>query len=209
MIKVKSKKVNVKMRKNADFRFRLNVVKKSKLQLYLPFYLLLFTFYLCLSISTFAQADEPEDTTAPPPLKFIPKEEKSQLKTETDIKKHTILALEMMDARVVKAENFNTQKQYREMFGELGGFHALLDDTLDYLNKHDNDSSKVLNNFKRLELSLRKFAPRLELIRRELPIKYELYVRNLIKYVRQARSKAVEPFFDNSVVPESGREKPQ
>ncbi len=208
MNKVKNENVKGKIQKKAGFYFRGNVIKKSKLQLYLPFYFLLFTFYLCLSISAFAQADEPEDTTAPPPLKFVSKEEKSQLKTETDIKKHTILALEMMDARVVKAENFNTQKQYREVFGELGGFHALLDDTLDYLNKHDDDSGKVLNNFKRLEISLRKFAPRLELIRRELPIKYELYVRNLIKYVRQARSKAVEPLFDNSVVPESATEKP-
>ncbi|HXG83878.1 MAG TPA: hypothetical protein VNI84_07615, partial [Pyrinomonadaceae bacterium] len=74
-----------------------------------------------------------------------------------------------------------------------------------FLNKNDTGRGKVLNNFKRLELSLRRFVPRIELIRRELPAKYEFYVRNLIKNVRAARSKAVEPFFSDSVVPNDGK----
>ncbi len=113
-----------------------------------------------------------------------------------------------MDARLAKAETFNNQRQYTQMFDELGGFHALVDDTLNYLHSHDTDSGKVLNNFKRLEMSLRQFAPRLELIRRDLPLRYELYVRKLIIYVREARSKAVEPLFDNSVVSDIDNKKP-
>ncbi len=163
------------------------------------FYFLLFTFCFLFSAPLFAQ-EEQRQITAPPPLKTVSKEEKAQLKLQTGVKKYTKLSLELMDARLAKAENFNTQQQYTQMFDELGGFHALVDDTLDYLHSHDTDSGKVLNNFKRLEMSLRQFAPRLELIRRELPLKYEFYVRKLIIYVREARSKAVEPLFDNSVV---------
>ncbi|MEK7855704.1 MAG: hypothetical protein AAB288_06415, partial [Acidobacteriota bacterium] len=60
---------------------------------------------------------------------------------------------------------------------------------------------KVLNNFKRLEIGLRQFRPRLELIRRGIPSEYEPYLRSLIQYVRDARAKAVEPLFGDSVVP--------
>ena len=66
---------------------------------------------------------------------------------------------------------------------------------------------KVLNNFKRIELSLRKYINRLELIRRDLPLEYEPYVRRLTKYVREARTKAVEPLFGETVLPGNGNEK--
>ncbi|MGI8639342.1 MAG: hypothetical protein ACR2MG_05245 [Pyrinomonadaceae bacterium] len=173
----------------------------------LPFAFLLFTFAFYLTAPVFAQTEESPDN-APPPLKVISKEEKSALAAETNVKKYTILALEFMNARLAKAENLNTQQQYKEMYSELGGFHSLIDNTLNYLNRHDTDSNKVLNNFKRLEMSLRKFTPRLELIRRDLPLKYELYVRKLIIHLRQARSKAVEPLFDNSVVSDVHTKKP-
>ena len=86
------------------------------------------------------------------------------------------------------------------MFDELGGFHALVDKTLDFLDHNDTGGGKVLNNFKRMEMSLRAFLPRLELIRRDLPEKYEFYVRDLAKYVRKARARAIEPLFGDTVV---------
>ncbi len=167
---------------------------------------LLFTFSFCFAVPLFAQEDQ--QVTAPPPLKTISKEEKTQLVAQPDVKKHTKLALELMSARLTNAENFNNQQQYTQMFDELGGFHALVDGTLSYLSSHDTDSGKVLNNFKRLEMSLRQFTPRLELIRRDLPIKYEFYVRSLIIYLRKARTKAVEPLFDNSIVSDIDVKKP-
>ncbi len=105
-----------------------------------------------------------------------------------------------MDARLVKAEAFGKQEEYREMFNELGSFHALVDKTLDFLDRNDNGGGKVLNNFKRVEMVLRAFLPRLEIIRRDLPEKYEPYVRDLAKAVRNARARAVEPMFSDTVV---------
>ena len=90
------------------------------------------------------------------------------------------------------------------MFGELGGFDALIDDTLAFLKKNVSGHGKALNNYKKLEICLRKFTPRIELIRRELPAKYEYYVRGLMREVRAARSKAVEPMFADTVVKTSG-----
>ena len=177
------------------------------LQKSLLFFCLIFTFAVTLAAPVFAQQDQSEDV-APPPLKFVSKSEKTQLSAETNVKKRTVLALTLMDARLVSAETFINQKQYDKMFDELGGFHALVDDTLNYLNRRDSDSGKVLNNFKRLEMSLRKYSPRLELIRREVPGRYEPYLRGLIINLRDARSKAVEPLFSNSILPNDNQKKP-
>jgi hypothetical protein len=105
-----------------------------------------------------------------------------------------------MEIRLKKAEELNAQGKYSEMFQELGDFHALVDKTLEYLDQNDTGKGKVLNNFKRVEMNLREFLPRLELIRRDLPAKYEFYVRSLAKYVREARSKAIDPLFGNTVI---------
>ena len=146
-----------------------------------------------------AQDDLPSD--APPPLKILTRAEKSRLAAETDIKRRTILSIELMEAKLLKAESLAAAEDYPAMFTELGGFHALVDNTIDFLTKNNNNSNKVLNNYKRVELTLRKYLTRLELIRRELPAKYESYVRKLVKYIREARTKAVEPLFDDTVAP--------
>jgi hypothetical protein len=162
---------------------------------------LLITAY-CSLLTANAQENEQKDT-APPPLKIISKEETRQLGAETDIKKRTKLALELMEIRLKKAEELNSQERFAEMFDELGCFHALIDKSIEFLDSKDTGGGKVLNNFKRVEMSLRAFLPRLELIRRDLPEKYEFYVRGLAKHVRQARSKAIEPFFGDSIIKDS------
>ncbi len=133
--------------------------------------------------------------------KLISRAEKSSLDAEGDISGRTKLSLTLMETRLGSAESFYTQNRFDEMFVELGVFNALIDNTLNFLKKKDGGrNGKVLNSFKRLEINLRRFAPRIELMRRELPAKYEFYVRGLLKSVRAARSQAVEPMFDDSVV---------
>jgi hypothetical protein len=143
-----------------------------------------------------------DDEIAPPPLKIMSQAEKDKLAGENDVKRRTKLALELMDARMIQAEKLDAAENHDQMFVELGGFHALMDNMLEFLNKSDRDSRQVLHNFKRFEIGLRGFTPRLEMIRRDLPIRYELYVRNLIKNLRAARAKAIEPLFDDTVVPQ-------
>jgi hypothetical protein len=171
----------------------------------LPFYVWFTLLSLCslFSVVTIsAQVDDPVDPNAvPPPVKVMSKGERAMLDARSDVKERTKLALELMSARLTRAEAFNAKGEFGEMYTELGGFHALMDDTLEFLtNSRLRDN--VLNNFKRLEIGLRAFGPRLGLIRRELPQEYDPYVRTLLKYVRDARSKAVEPLFGDSVVPQ-------
>lgn len=164
-------------------------------------FFLLLTFF-CSLPAAFAQQDKPKDLV-PPPLFLISDDEKKNLEAESDLKKRTKLALELMESRVKKAEEFASQKQFEESLNELGAFQALINNTLRFLNRNNTGSRKVLNNYKRFEISLRDYFPRLELIRREMPVRYGYHVQSLMKFVRQARTKATDPIFGDTVLPSS------
>jgi hypothetical protein len=168
---------------------------------FLFFAFCLFTFAFFFPAAAFAQPED-ELEIAPPPVKTISKMENQQLEAEPNVKKHTQLALNLMEARLKSAESLTTENNYREALNTLGGFQILLEKTLGFLSKNDTESDKVQNNFKRLELSLRGHVSRLEILRRAMPSKFAYYVQKLIKVVREARAKAVEPLFDDTVVPE-------
>lgn len=183
---------------NSLYKFRRRFDKDLRRHSRQAFFcLLFFAAFVAVAAEAAAQDDLKE---VPPPIKALSKEEKSALEAQSDVKKRTILTLELMEARLLKAEDFKTKEDFRSMFEELGGFHALMDNTLDYLKRNNTGSGKVLNNFKRIEITLRKNLNRLELIRRDSPPEYEPYLRRLVKYVREARSKAVEPLFGETVL---------
>jgi hypothetical protein len=169
---------------------------------YLGIGVIALTAVLIMSSVFTCRAQEPTDDpdAAPPPLRILTKEEKQLLDAETEVKRHTSVALELMNKRITNAESLNTAGRLDEMYKELGSFHALMDEALHFLTKQDTDSGRVLNNFKKLEIGLRAFQPRLETIRRDLSSRYEPYIRTLLKYIHDAREKAIEPMFGNTVV---------
>ncbi len=193
--------ININSKVSGEIMFSLSSLIR-RFSLFTFSFLLLLCFF-CASASAqdeSLQQPQPEDA-APPPLKMISKAEKSSLDAEANVSDRTKLSLTLMETRLGSAENFYNQNRFSEMFVELGGFSALIDNSLNFLKKNDDGrNGKVLNSFKRLEINLRRFAPRIELMRRELPAKYEFYVRGLLKSVRAARSQAVEPMFDDTVV---------
>ena len=166
--------------------------------------LFLLGFSVFVTISAIAQPPaEDEDfdpNAAPPPVKVVSGSERRELDSKQNLKERTKLALVLMSARLSKAEEFNAKSEFSEMYNELGGFHALMDEMLEYFEQAPR-RDKTLDNLKRFEMTLRSFAPRLGLIRREVPSEYDHYVRSLIRYLRDARSKAIEPLFGDSVVP--------
>lgn len=156
----------------------------------------------CFLFAASAQDDKPKNLV-PPPLSIISKDEQSRLEAEKDVKKRTDIAIELMEARLVKAAELSDKNLYGESLAELGGFQAILRNAFDFLKRNDNGRRKSLNNYKRFEITLRAFMPRLELVRRDMPVKYGYHVRTLIKYVREARADAVEPLFGETVLREN------
>ena len=174
---------------------------KSSFRIF-TFYFLLFT---SLAVLVPAQDDDeiPADA-APPPLKILSKDEKNNLESQgSNIKKRTKVSLELMDIRLEKAEKSQSASEFKQSLDELAGFHAILDNTLTFLIK--TDSGKSDRSFINFEIYLRKQIPRLEAIRREMPFKYGFHVGRIMKAVREARAKAVEPIFDDNVVPNAGK----
>lgn len=157
---------------------------------------------------TAAAQDDPPDA-APPPIKVIPKEDAVRLATKTDVKDRTKISLELMNQCLAAAERLSTERNFPAMYEEFGHFHALMDDALNYLTVRDTGRGKVLDNFKRLEISLRAMATRIEIIRRELPLRYDPYVRKLMGYLRNVRAKATDSLFGDSVVPVKKPGEPQ
>ena len=192
--KVKSKKVKGKI-----FGFH-----RKRAQHFLVFHFCFFTFFFLLAVSARAQVDEPPADVAPPPPIVIPKEQKKILDAEKDLKKRTQLSLKLLDEHLLKAEEFTAQNQFQQSINRLGNYQAVLENAYNFLKMRDNGSGKVDDNFKRLEIGLRKTVSRLEVLRREMPFNYGYYVRELQKVVREIRGKALEPLFDDSIV----RQKP-
>ncbi len=162
------------------------------------FTVILLLVYLFSKSSVSAQNDP--DSSLPPPPKILSKEERDRLKAENEIKPRTKLALELMNIRITSAEKKLSESDFEAMIRDLGAFEALLDNQLNFLVRNDNDSGRVLDNFKRFEIGLRTFVPRIESIRRELPSTYEPVVRNVGKYIRDARTRALEPLFSDTVI---------
>ncbi len=164
--------------------------------------------FLCIGVifgslaaaDVFGQDDPPAYELAPPPLMLMSKTEREKLDSEQGVRKRTELALDLMTARVGLAETANTRDDLNEMFAHLGAFSAIMEDTLAFLKLADTNRGRTLDNFKRLEMGLRRFSPRLELIRRELPLTHEFYVRSLLRQIRDARSRALTPLFGDTVV---------
>jgi hypothetical protein len=198
--KSRKTKVDRLSQRVAEYGFLNGKLKTANGSQFLFFAICLFVFAFCFPAAASAQ---PEDIDiAPPPVKAISKEEKQQLETEPNVKKYTQIALGLMEARLKTAESQTTENNYREALNTLGGFQVLLENTLGFLSKNNTEDGKVQNNLKKLELSLREQTGRLEVMRRAMPSKYAFYVQKLIKIVRAARTKAVEPLFGDTVVPE-------
>ena len=161
------------------------------------------TFFLLVLLAGCALSQNPSDDPAPPPLKMLSKTERAQLNEKTEPKERTSLALQLMESRLKAAEKFQVDENYSLMYAELGGFHALMDNTLDFLLHNSASEGKRLSGLKKFEIGLREFTPRIETIRRESPFNFEPYIKNLLKYISEDREKAIQPFFGNTVVQEN------
>lgn len=149
-------------------------------------------------LSTPAQDDPPE--LAPPPVKVIPPPLLKELDAKKDIGDRTKMIVKQLGLTLADAEKAHSGSDHDGMFRDLGIFEALIDNSLDFLDGRNDGRGKVLDNYKRVEIALRGFIPRLETLRREIPLRYEDYVRKLIQYVRDARTRATEPLFSNTVI---------
>lgn len=155
---------------------------------------------LAVAFAIPAAAQDDEFEFNPSPKIVLTKEEKDVLGAETDEKKYLKLAISFMETRLKKAESQTDTGEYDSMLQNMGGLHALMDATYEFLKTNDPRRGRVLETFKKFEIELRGYTPRIENIRREAPNKYGAYLLKLLKRVREIRAKSVDRFFGDGVI---------
>ena len=173
---------------------------------------LLCGFALACVPAAFAQDSQPQPQptplTAPPPFKMIVKEEREQIEAETDSSKHLRLIIDFASAHLTRAEEHTARSNYEAASAEVGMYHALIENALQFLSTFKRDSNKTRDLYKRLELALRAQGPRLTAMRRTTPLEFAVWIKQVEDYARNGRTEALNSFYGHTVVRETQKEKP-
>ena len=154
-----------------------------------------------ICLAQMARAQENHLTPAPPPMKFISSNERSQLSAARDTKARIRTTLEMAETRLLHAEEMTGTQRFDEAASDLGCYQGLMEDALHFLSDLGN-SGKLRDLYKRVELSLRAHAPRLEAMRRSTPAEYAVNIKAIMDFARDARTEALNAFYGNTVLHE-------
>ena len=153
-------------------------------------------------------AQEPrQQLAAPPPMKAIARDERSQIEEAKDAKARVRTAIDLAEGHLSKAEAHTSQHEYEAASAELGKYWALIEDDLSFLTPMSNDNNKTRDLYKRLELALRAHGPRLTSMRRTTPIEYAVWIKEVEDFARKSRTDALNSFYGHTVV-RDGQQKP-
>lgn len=169
--------------------------------------LLLLPLLLCVSAVDAQEAQppatpQPTPLTAPPPFKLIIKEERAQLEQTRDSGKRLKLTIELAGAHLTLAEHHTTHEDYEAASAEVGKYHALIENSLQFLSTFKRDSNKTRDLYKRLELALRADGPRLTAMRRVTPLEFAVWIKQVEDFARDGRTEALNSFYGHTVVRE-------
>ncbi|HEX8846705.1 MAG TPA: hypothetical protein VF791_18815 [Pyrinomonadaceae bacterium] len=165
-----------------------------------------FAFALLVAFEARAQDVRLPFVSAPPPMKFVPRSERTQLSVVRDAKARTRTTIELAEGRLVRAEQLTTGQQFDAASAELGIYQGLIEEALRYLNEVKTGNNKMRDTYKRLELTLRTHSARLEAIRRTTPTEYKGNINAIADFTCTARTEALNCFF-GQVMQETGCER--
>jgi hypothetical protein len=137
---------------------------------------------------------------APPPIKFVSRQEQAELSAEPDPKICLRIILEMADSHLHHAEEMVTAKRYDEALTELANYQGIVEYSLRYFGRVNDDSKRIRDLLRKLELALRSHGPRIEAIRRVTPSEYSIYIKAIAEFSRSARAQALNAFYGDTVV---------
>ena len=155
-------------------------------------------FLFCFAPATPGQDKGLQFLPAPPPLKSVSRDERSQLASTHDPKTRMRATIEMADARLARAEQLAGGEQYAAACEQLGSYQGLIEDFMLFLNGNEK-KNKLRDVYKRLEISLRAQGARIEAIRRVTPSEHAVNVKAILEYAYQARTIALNSFFGDAL----------
>jgi hypothetical protein len=164
---------------------------------------LIFTLLACGGAQAQDGAAQRED--GPPPLRYMPPDVRQRLDGAKDAKARARLSMEIAEERLTLAAQLADQDRFAASTAEIGIYEAVVEDTVRTL--HASGGTGKINNkfrdiFKRVEITLRSHVTRLESIRRALPERHAVYLKDAIDFVRDRRDQALSAFYYDSVIRE-------
>jgi len=146
---------------------------------------------------------QPTPLTAPPPFKMIVKEERTALEgAAKDPQRRLKLTIEFAAGHLLAAEQHTARQNYEAASSEVGMYHALIENALQFLSTFKRDSNKTRDLYKRLEMALREDGPRLTAMRRTTPLEFAVWIKQVEDFARQGRTEALNSFYGHTVVRE-------
>ena len=144
-------------------------------------------------------------------MRFVSREERSQLTTAKDPKDRLRTSIELARSRLTRVEDFTSQKKFDQALEELGGYLGLIDDLRAFCGAMVRDKGSTRDLYRKLDIELRAHIPRLAVVRRTTPAAYSIHLKAAEEYVREMRAEALDSFYGHSVLREdsgSGDKKP-
>ncbi len=152
-----------------------------------------------MSIEARAQVAIGTPLPAPPPLRLVPRSERSHVEAARDVKARIRLSVEMAEARLARAEQMTSSQQYEAASRELGIYQGILDDAIRFL-KDQKEQKKLRDTYRRFEITLRAHAIRLESMRRTTPSEYAFNIKTITDYTKSLRGEALNGFYGDTVI---------
>jgi hypothetical protein len=154
-----------------------------------------------LSFDTFAQPLTPQLPT-PPPMRFVARDDRSQLTNTRDPKARVRLTIELAEARLIHMEALTFHKEFEKASEVLGTYLGLIEDVMRFIGGMPRDKNSTRDLYRRLDIALRAQIPRLAVMRRETPSDYAIHLKTGEEFARNTRTEALESFYGHTVLRE-------
>jgi hypothetical protein len=154
-----------------------------------------------LSFEVFAQPLTPQLPT-PPPMRFVARDDRSQLTTTRDAKARVKLTIELADARLVHMEALTSHKEFEKASEVLGTYLGLIEDAMRFIGGMPREKNSTRDLYRRLDIALRAQIPRLAVMRRDTPSDYSIHLKTAEEFARNTRTEALESFYGHTVLRE-------
>ena len=154
-----------------------------------------------LAVETFAQPLTPELPT-PPPMRFVARDDRSQITVTKDAKGRVKLTIELAEVRLTNMESLTSQKQFEEASEVLGAYLGLIEDAMVFIASMPRDKNSTRDLYRRVDIALRAHIPRLAVMRRDTPSDFAIHLKTAEEFARNTRTEALESFYGHTVLKE-------
>ena len=154
-----------------------------------------------LSFEVFAQPLTPQLPT-PPPMRFVARDDRSQLTTSKDAKARVRLTIELADARLAHMESLTSHKEFEKASEVLGTYLGLIEDAMRFIGEMPREKNSTRDLYRRLDIALRAQIPRLAVMRRDTPSDYAIHLKTAEEFARNTRTEALDSFYGHTVLRE-------